>query len=532
MTDHRTTMSRKTRLGVSLAILGLCVVGICCTWMPADQEPSDQDESLQGVAQRAGGAIQKSFVSGPGEGTGSQGVEATSSQGHPGEDPLADWPKPQAVLVISGEMDGYVEPCGCAGKENQKGGLARRHGFLQMLKKRGWNPIALELGGQVKRFGPQAGIKFTHVAGALRTMGYQAVALGVKELNLPIILNEVLQPSNNFVSANVGLEGAEDLIPKHRLIQVGGTRIGVTAVLGDRYQRRVTNREFTYKPAAEALRPVVASLKDQADVQVLLVHGSRTDSQELAKEFPEVDFVVTAGGAEMPPGELAEISGSRGRLVEVGHKGMYLAVIGLFDDPQKPWRYKRVALDARHAETKAMYEMMVNYQAELEGVGLGGAVAVPRAHPSGRSFVGSAACADCHTTAHEIWSKTPHAKALETLKNLDPPRHHDPECLSCHVVGWDPQLYFPYKSGYLSEEKTPLLTHQGCENCHGPGSDHVAAELGELEVTEAEADLRRKQMRITLQAAEANCRGCHDLDNSPEFDFDTYWPKVQHEGRY
>ena len=24
------------------------------------------------------------------------------------------------------------------------------------------------------------------------------------------------------------------------------------------------------------------------------------------------------------------------------------------------------------------------------------------------------------------------------------------------------------------------------------------------------------------------CLECHDLDNSPQFDFDTYWPQVEH----
>ena len=33
---------------------------------------------------------------------------------------FTDWPTPQAVLVITGELDGYIEPCGCTGKENQK----------------------------------------------------------------------------------------------------------------------------------------------------------------------------------------------------------------------------------------------------------------------------------------------------------------------------------------------------------------------------------------------------------------------------
>jgi hypothetical protein len=27
------------------------------------------------------------------------------------------------------------------------------------------------------------------------------------------------------------------------------------------------------------------------------------------------------------------------------------------------------------------------------------------------------------------------------------------------------------------------------------------------------------------------CMQCHDLDNSPDFDFQKYWPKVQHLGK-
>ena len=36
------------------------------------------------------------------------------------------WSRPLALLVITGELNGYIEPCGCTGKENQKGGLRIR----------------------------------------------------------------------------------------------------------------------------------------------------------------------------------------------------------------------------------------------------------------------------------------------------------------------------------------------------------------------------------------------------------------------
>jgi hypothetical protein len=38
-------------------------------------------------------------------------------------------------------------------------------------------------------------------------------------------------------------------------------------------------------------------------------------------------------------------------------------------------------------------------------------------------------------------------------------------------------------------------------------------------------------MRLPYEQAEKNCRTCHDHDNSPEFNFETYWPKVEHRGK-
>jgi len=66
---------------------------------------------------------------------------------------FTDWSTPRAVLAITGELDGYIEPCGCTGKENQKGGLSRRQNFLQAVKASGWPVVAVDLGGVVQRFG-------------------------------------------------------------------------------------------------------------------------------------------------------------------------------------------------------------------------------------------------------------------------------------------------------------------------------------------------------------------------------------------
>ncbi|MEK6234504.1 MAG: cytochrome c family protein, partial [Planctomycetales bacterium] len=107
----------------------------------------------------------------------------------------------------------------------------------------------------------------------------------------------------------------------------------------------------------------------------------------------------------------------------------------------------------------------------------------------------------------------------------------DPECISCHVTGWEPQHHFPFQGGYASLQATPFLKGNGCENCHGPGLAHAAADLGDDVVLDAELEKRRASMRVSLAASEKTCVQCHDLDNSPQFDFKKYWAEIEHRGK-
>jgi hypothetical protein len=176
-----------------------------------------------------------------------------------------------------------------------------------------------------------------------------------------------------------------------------------------------------------------------------------------------------------------------------------------------------------------MKMLMAAYQDQLKTIGFAGlglrAVAHPLASVNGH-FIGSQKCESCHEKACDIWKKSGHGHAYDTLAKLDPPRNFDPECISCHVVGWHPTKFFPYESGYESKEKTPKLVNAGCENCHGPGEKHAAAEsIGSEDLRKK---LRKAMTATKADAKKQQCVSCHDLDNSPAFDFDAYWPLVEH----
>ncbi len=460
------------------------------------------------------------------------------------------WPTPKAAIVITGLQAGYIEPCGCSGKENQKGGLSRRDMFLQRLAAQKWPVVAIDLGEQVRRFGRQQELKYQATADALKTMGYQAVAFGPDDLKLSTsemfaIVSPVGNQPSPFVAANTGLYGFDEkMLPGFRVIDVGGVKIGVAAVLGDSYFRTLNNQDVQTKPAAEALKAMLPKLKAaNCNYRVLLSHATPEESKALAKQFPEFNVVVTAGGAEEPPAHPATIDGTKTQFVELGSKGKYAIVLGLFDDGKTlSVRDQRVPLDARFGESPRMKQMLAAYQDQLKESGLENLGLKPTAKGDGRSkFVGSKVCGDCHSKAFAIWRKTPHAKALDTLARLDPPRQFDPECLSCHVTGWDPQKYFPFAGGYTKIEKTPELVGNGCENCHGPGSAHVAAETGTVKVSADEMKRLQGEMRLSLKTDAGKkkaldiCLQCHDGDNSIDFHggeaFDEYWKKVEHHGK-
>ncbi len=497
------------------------VAGLCCGFA--------QESPPGGAAQRI--ASRPPEVPAPARAAGER-LQQTGQTGVRPQNPAVDrerlfegWENPQAVLVLTGQLGGYIEPCGCAGKDHMKGGVSRRHTFVRSLDKRGWPTVLLDAGGQVKRFGPQPTIKYSYVLQALREMDYQAISFGPRELGLPDTVGEVLEPKNRFVSANVDLFGQ---IPKQRILEAGGLTIGVTSVLGDRARKQVQSSDFELSSAAEALVPVAKAMKPRCDLMVLLAYATPEEAKALARAVPQFDFVVVADGAAEPPAQPERLAGTPTTLLEVGGKGMFAVVVGLFDDAKTPWRYQRVPLDSRFEDSPEMVAIMTNYQAQLRAAGWEGLGARARKHPAGHGFVGSQKCVDCHDSAHGQWLEQRHATALDTLAKLEVPRLHDPECISCHVVGWNPQGYFPYETGFESLDKTPHLAHVGCETCHGPGGGHVAAEWGEVELTEEQILAHRRDVRVTLDQAEKGCRECHDLDNSPQFDFKTYWPQVEH----
>ena len=226
-----------------------------------------------------------------------------SQGGEQSDDPVArngkifeDWPQPQLALLFSGEMNGYLEPCGCAGLDNQLGGLKRRHTLARQLEARGWPVAAFDMGGQVRRIGPQAEVKYRYALESLINLGYDAIGFGARELRLSsdallYVLANLDPETSPLVTANVGLFGAEcPSSRKYKVIEAGGKRIGVTSVLGRLHAEILKNNEYvSWVDPGEALRSLMPALEsEQCDLLVLMVHARSRRSDRVGSTVSAV----------------------------------------------------------------------------------------------------------------------------------------------------------------------------------------------------------------------------------------------------
>jgi hypothetical protein len=242
-------------------------------------------------------------------------------------------------------------------------------------------------------------------------------------------------------------------------------------------------------------------------------------------------------------------------VVSVGRKGKFIGVVGVYrtGNADRPYdlRYELVEMTEDYLTAKAdekdhpISKLMEGYTQELKRdnylaqygqvphllqamapVKEDGKALVGRKGEDRPTFVGSDACKGCHKKAYEIWKKSGHGHAYQTLVKAERPslRQHDPECIVCHTVG------FGHTGGFKGAEVTEKLKNVGCESCHGPGSIH-AANKNNVEWQKRVNPWRHLPVAQRKNAMDQMCQKCHDIDNDVTWmhgGFDRKWKLIAH----
>lgn len=226
---------------------------------------------------------------------------------------------------------------------------------------------------------------------------------------------------------------------------------------------------------------------------VVLYDGGFEAARGLAGQ--DVGLVVYRSGGTPPP---QPTTAGNTLLVTPGDKGR--ALVRLTFEDGRFGGYSVIDLGPQYADDAAVGRI---YRTYLRRVGNERLLeALPRT--PGPAYAGSAKCASCHASAAKAWRASDHAHALATLEKDGHDR--DPDCVSCHVDG------LASTKGFRSRTQTPNLAHVGCESCHGAGAAHAAAP---------------KKFRFAKVGSRI-CTSCHTVDQSPGFDFATYWRRIAH----
>jgi hypothetical protein len=493
-----------------------------------------------------------------------------------------DWDKagkPDFVLLLSGQQHGYVLPCGCS--RPQVGGLERRYNLVRLLKERGWQVVALDLGDMPQNQGPyslpnvQGLIKYRYSLLGLQKMGYAAVGIGEYEAALPLFnaLGEfALQEHGNAGSPQTlvaNLLDRENKFPGQmdswRLVPAGSTKVGVTSVVGPSVAARIKDRDVKFSPSsAPVIKAVLKQMGEQGvQIPVLLYQGGSPDPMKIpkpteaiacAEAFPEIPIIVCLSESDEPPALPREIKhdGKPSTWVfQVGHKGKNVGVVGVWRTGNKarPFEYRYQLVDLSEEfltpegeeSSNPILGLMETYTQELRGdlkARPGGdylsrypqsrhmlQVMAPTADQDKNAtptYVGSEKCKSCHEEAYKVWKNSKHSHAYQTLVDAKRPslRQYDPECIVCHTVG------FGHQGGFKDAVATKHLKNVGCESCHGPASLHVdnpndkewAARMNLGWKAPAKETAAEKARR--MDKIDQFCQKCHDIDNDVNWKHD------------
>jgi Cytochrome c554 and c-prime len=281
---------------------------------------------------------------------------------------------------------------------------------------------------------------------------------------------------------------------------------------------------FKFTDPAEASRVIVPQARKSADVIVVLAKLSAAEADRVAREAPGIDVII-AGNADSiidsftPPhyvgqtlvvftpfetrmvGELRFYRSAQGKFTT---KQRFIALDEALvpDDPAA----KQVVEAAMAAESQARrnsIKLLEDWLAFSRTRITERADSKSSSAETSATFVTSSACSQCHTTQYIKWANGPHAHATDPL----PPRalEFETSCLDCHASGSMP--------GTDNKAGAATLQSVHCEQCHGPGSKHIA-------------NPGKGYGRIPdMQSA---CLKCHSAETSPGFDLKAAWERIKH----
>ena len=382
------------------------------------------------------------------------------------------------------------EPCGCTAGMN--GGLLRRAALLAQENQSA--TLSFEGGGWSAGAADHLQLRTTAYLNGLAAAHVDALGLGRADVELgekilQLHLATAATANLPIVCANlVNSNGQAVGLPLIHL-QAGGITYAVTGVVPS----DAVGAGLRASDPAEAVARVTSTIG--AEPLIVLADLNEEALSELARAVPRIALLI---GSDVSAPSQEPLAVGRTRIIYQANHGKAHGT-WTWDDPHCRFTLLADTLP----EDPAQRVRVAALQQLIATTPLAADQRIPL-RDGQPGYSGPSACSTCHTAAATAWNNSRHAHSHAALI----PRGYaaDPDCLRCHVTG----LGKP--DGWHRTDTRSELGVVSCESCHGPGSEHVASG-GKTSLP---------------PASPATCVSCHDAENSPKFDFATYWTKIAH----
>jgi hypothetical protein len=376
---------------------------------------------------------------------------------------------------------------------------------------RPWETVLLVDNGDVNSgYGRQPELKYETAMKAMAAMDYAAVNVGEEDL---LLGSDYLRYVADFtavplVSANLVDYDGQPIFEPYLLPRLTKNGAALTAavigIISTTFREDIefANPHIIVEDYVPILEEILESIQGEADIVVLLAHMNEIEAGELVEQFPQIDIIIASHCGDDPFLSPLLVNDVPVGFAGTGGTNVGVARFDLDAETARLASYSAVQLDGTFGESARIQVLLEEYQQMVRAENL--LEALPRIEHGQAYFTGNESCVRCHSLPTIRFRKDKHAHAFDVIREGD--QEYDPECVQCHTVG------FGYESGFISVDKTPDLVHVGCEDCHGPGSKHI--------------ENPRQERYAAVE--EETCVSCHNLENSPNFVYEEYVKKINH----
>lgn len=205
------------------------------------------------------------------------------------------------TVLFSSDLLGKIRSCGCTIEE--VGGLGRKATYIEKVRGITKNLIVVDAGDALSLDLSFSQSEAELTFDAFEMMKLDAFTPGEIDFifGLPFVQEMVERVSFDFLAANLVEKGSGKRIfdPAYKVIEIeGGMKVAITGIMDEsiRFPAYIDMAAFEVAPAGKTLRTIVADMKRDADLLILLSHLGLKRSKSLAAQVPGFDLMVVGHG--------------------------------------------------------------------------------------------------------------------------------------------------------------------------------------------------------------------------------------------